>query len=145
MEDHTHDIGMHSGIIRNIHRIALIVVLIIYPYSISKAADLTLICNVTRSEESGEQMMIQLRYEIVWAFGHVSPFINYGTGFSPSSNYKMVGADSTRITLHNSDGEQSYIDRTTGEFYYNWEGSKAIPAFIERGTCVNIQTGAARF
>jgi len=56
---------------------------------------------------------------------------NFGTGFTPRNTFAFVSMTPQRITLEQSGGKTSFIDRRTGEYVLRNPGAR----FTVRGRC----------
>ena len=93
------------------------------------AADLTLECKIKKTREES-QLSFTRRYEFNFDSRYFKTFNDLGNGFTPGGIGNFAYADDNRIQIsHDYDSFVSYIDRTTGTYYY--KGSDGVA----RGTC----------
>lgn len=84
----------------------------------SFGADLTLICDVTRTDPDGSQYTGQRRFEYSWESGTLIVSQNYGGGWRSDPVARFQRADDTRIVNSDNANTYSVIDRTTGEYVF---------------------------
>lgn len=106
---------------------------------VGHAADLTLVCQVSRSDTNGGQYRLRRKFEFIYDSQQYRLYDNFGSGFRFVAQRRYVLFDESQIVLQQNEQENSSIDRKTGDYIYQSSVTTV------RGNCDAEDSGEKKF